>query len=153
MVMRIAYLTLDEVNENLATLMADECGATLVRIEPRDPKPDGEFDAVLYDLDSLPPPHRKELLSVLLSSRPLQPVGMHSYQLEEDEQAALRRCGLLVSRHIEKAVFQALCSPKGHAQFPRKEPLLRSEQMIQGLETPNIRANWGRLRLGFRKPG
>ena len=113
--MRIAYLTLDEVTENLATLMADECGATLFPLGPRDPKPDGEFDAVLYDLDSLPPPHRKELLSELLSSRPLRPVGVHSYQLEEDEQAALRRRGLLVCRHIDTAVFQALCSPNGHA--------------------------------------
>jgi hypothetical protein len=114
-IMRIAYLTLDEVNENLAALMAEKCGAALFPLTPRDPKPDGEFDAVLYDLDSFPPRHRKELLSELLSTRPLHPVAVHSYQLEEDEQAALRRCGLLVCRHIDTAVFQALCSPNGHA--------------------------------------
>jgi hypothetical protein len=112
--MRIAYLTLDEVNETLATLMAEECGATLFCLMPRDPKPDGEFDAVLYDLDSLPPCHKKELLSELLSSPPLHPVGVHSFQLQEDEQAALRRGGLLVCRHIDSAIF-ALCSPNGHA--------------------------------------
>ena len=89
--MRIAYLTLDEVNENLATLMAEECGATLFPLTPRDPKPDGEFDAVLFDLDSLPPRHQKELLSDLLSSSPLHRVGVHSYQLEEEAAAALRR--------------------------------------------------------------
>ena len=113
--MRIAYLTLDEVNEHLATLMAGECGATLFRLMPRDPKPDGEFDAVLYDLDSLPPRQQQELLSMLLSSRPFRPVGVHSYRLEEDEAAALRRHGLVVSRRVETAVFQALCSPNGQA--------------------------------------
>jgi hypothetical protein len=112
-IMQIAYLTLDEVNENLATFMVEESGATLFPLRPRDPKPDSEFDAVLYDLDSLPPPYKNELLSVLLSSPLLRPVGVHSYQLEDDEAAALRRCGLLVSRRIEPAVFQALCSQNG----------------------------------------
>jgi hypothetical protein len=52
--MRIAYLSTDEVNVHLAEAMAAGCGLTLCPLAPKDPPPDEEFDALLYDWDSWP---------------------------------------------------------------------------------------------------
>jgi hypothetical protein len=107
--MRIAYLTTDEVNEQLAVDLADEYGASLHVLSPRDPAPDGEFDGVLYDLDHLPPSQRQKLLSALLAGSPLDRVAVHSYSLEECQIDTLRAHGVDVHRRLEGAVFQSLC--------------------------------------------
>jgi hypothetical protein len=55
----IAYLTTDEVNLDLADRLATECGAILYPLSFRDGPPNGAFEAVLCDWDSLPPLWRK----------------------------------------------------------------------------------------------
>ena len=44
--MRIAYLTTDEVNKHLALRLAAQWEVSVCPLEPRDPPPDGKFDAV-----------------------------------------------------------------------------------------------------------
>jgi len=50
--MKIAYLSTDEVNQNLAENLAARCGASQDCLSPHDPPPNGQYDAVVYDLDS-----------------------------------------------------------------------------------------------------
>jgi hypothetical protein len=107
--MRIAYVTIDEVNQDLAVRMADRFGADVSGVVPKDPPPDGRFDAVLYDLDAMSPTLRRQFVAVLRSSRPSRPVGVHGYNLEDDEANALRMRGVYVSGSLEPALIQDLC--------------------------------------------
>jgi hypothetical protein len=97
---RIAYLTTDEVNESTACRMAAACGVTLHPLLPRDAPPNGQFDAVLYDLDSLPPGGRQEVVSELVSNLPSCPVAVHSYNLEDDVVHALHEKHVIVFRRL-----------------------------------------------------
>ena len=106
--MRIAYLTTDEVNEQLAVDLANECGASLHVLSLRDSPPDGEFDAVLYDLDYFPTPQRQKLLSDLLAGPSPHRVALHSYNLEEYQIDALRGNGIAVHRRLGSEIFQLL---------------------------------------------
>src|SRR5438874_8244867 len=103
--MRIAYLTLDEVNGALARRLAADCGATLEAVVPGPAEPDGRFDARLYDLDHVPAPRRQEVLARYLSGPAACPVAIHGYGLEEPQADALRRHGLAVARALEPEVF------------------------------------------------
>ena len=64
--MRFAYLSLDEVNQALAARLAAAAGVGLDVRTFRDAPPGGRFDAVLYDLDSLPADYRGRLLADLV---------------------------------------------------------------------------------------
>jgi hypothetical protein len=130
--MSIAYLSADEVNCHLAARMAAACGAALHPVSPRDPPPDGRFDAVLYDLDSMPPACREEILASALADRATCPVAVHSYNL--DMQAdALRDKGVVVTRRLGPRVLRALCGSLGPA--PATLPPLRPQR---GLADPDI---------------
>jgi hypothetical protein len=106
--MRVAYLTTDEVNEHLALSMAAACDIELVPQAPREPAPDEEFDAVLYDWDYLPPEHRQELRERLRAGRGPGRVIVHGYNLGKKEVAAWRQQGIAVFRRLESKVFRAL---------------------------------------------
>jgi hypothetical protein len=106
--MRIAYLTTDEVNLDYAAKFAEGVGATLSLLFPKDPAPDGWFDAVLYDLDSLPPKERRELLSHLLGGALPYPRGVHSYNLTREQVTGLRRLGITVTKRLKRVVLQTL---------------------------------------------
>jgi hypothetical protein len=122
--MLVAYVTSDEVNRHVATQMADICGVALHSLSFKDPRPDGRYNAVLYDVDSLSPLQRRELLVDLVSERLPWPVAVHSRNLEEKQVEALRRnrvavfrCGIVSNRrwaswpagHSRKATWS---SPK-----------------------------------------
>jgi hypothetical protein len=104
----VAYLTTDEVNEDLALRMAAECGITLRPLALQGAPPDGEFDAVVYDWDYLPADHRKAILSNLLSGFTPYRVVLHGYHLEDDQVEALRANGVLVHRRLDLEVFEGL---------------------------------------------
>src|SRR5262245_40461602 len=99
--MLIAYLTTDEVNQELALEMAQQCGITLCPVWPRDSQPDGQFDGVLYDWDYLPVQHQQQLLAELLSGLAPQPAALHSFNLPEDLAKALRERHVAVHRRLE----------------------------------------------------
>jgi hypothetical protein len=88
--MRIAYLTTDEVNQDLAVRLAGAQGVRLEVLWPRDAPPDGHFDAVVYDLDSLPPCLRQQILSDLAAASAPWPVAVHSYALSGEQVKVLR---------------------------------------------------------------
>jgi hypothetical protein len=106
--MRIAYRTTDEVNQDLALEFAQRQGITLCVLEPRDPAPDGSFDAVLYDWDYWPAERKAEVLADLLGEPSAQPVAVHSYQFDLEQAEALRRRGIVLHRLLEPGVFAAL---------------------------------------------
>jgi len=106
--MRVAFLTTDEVNVELARQCAAECGAHLQRILPKDGVPNGRFDAVCYDLDDAPPERRAEILRGLLSRPTTRPTAVHGYGLNEDQVGRLRRRGVVVAQHLEPKVFWTL---------------------------------------------
>ena len=106
--MRVAYLTTDEVNEHLAVTMAAACDIQLVPRAPGQAPPDGEFDAVLYDWDYLPPEHRQALRERLRVGRGPGRVIVHGYNLGKKEVAAWRQQGIAVFRRLESKVFRAL---------------------------------------------
>ena len=106
--MLVAYLTVDEVNQEVAASLAERCNLTLHPLSLRDWPRDGHFDAVMYDLDSFPAQERDEVLAQLLSSLPLYPVAVHSYNLDDGQVNRLRHNGIAVHRRLEKAVFLGL---------------------------------------------
>jgi hypothetical protein len=106
--MLVAYLTIDEVNQDLAAGLAERCNLTLQPLSFRDLPRDGQCDAVVYDLDSLPRPEREEILAQLRQSLTLYPVAVHSYNLEEGQVDRLRQNGVAVYRRLGKAVFLGL---------------------------------------------
>src|SRR5205823_6243212 len=77
-VMRVAYLTTDEVNAALAREFAAGSGLDVCLVPPLDRPTDPEFVGAVYDLDFLPPGRLGGLL-VDLGRGPLPyPVAVHS---------------------------------------------------------------------------
>jgi hypothetical protein len=106
--MRIAYLTTDVVNRNLALELAQWRGITLYPQEPREAAPCGSFDAVLYDWDFWPAERKEDVLTELLSGPVAPPVALHRYQVDPEQAEALRRHGVLVWRILETCLFASL---------------------------------------------
>jgi hypothetical protein len=112
--MLIAYLTTDEVNQYLATQMAEECGQTLCLLSLSHAFPDGEFDAAVYDLDHLPAQRQQALLEEMLAGRAAQPMAVHSYNLADECVEALRGQAVAVYRALQPELFQLLARAVMH---------------------------------------
>jgi hypothetical protein len=106
--MLYAYLTHDEVNQDLAERLAARAGVELEVLWCRDPAPAGQFDAVLYDLDCLPPDRRQALLTDLQAGQPIHAIAVHSYHLSIRQARALQRHGVIVTRRLQPLVFARL---------------------------------------------
>jgi hypothetical protein len=106
--MQIAYLTTDEVNERLATVMAARFGATVYPFSPADVLPNGDYDAVVCDWDFLPRPQRQKLLGQLMRNHSGQVVALHSYNLKGRQVRALRRGRVAVYRRLRPSIFESL---------------------------------------------
>jgi hypothetical protein len=107
-IMGIAYATTNEVNYAVALPLSEECGAVIHELLPMDAPPDGQIDAVLYDLDDVPQPQRREVLARLLSGPSACPKAVHGYDLSEEQTSALRLRGIAASRHLEPELFRSL---------------------------------------------
>jgi hypothetical protein len=106
--MRYAYLTLDEVNQDWAERLAAQVDAELDFVSPRDILAAGPFDALLVDLDSLPPGYRKVVLDDLLAGKQEAQTAVHSYHLRIRDARVLRRRGVIVARRLEGEIIQRL---------------------------------------------
>jgi hypothetical protein len=105
----IAFFSTDEVNQSTVEELTGACGAQVVPWQPRDPSPDGQFDAVLYDLDHLPAPERQRTLAVLLNGHgPHCRVAVHSFNLEDAEVKALRARDVGVFERLDGGVIRWL---------------------------------------------
>jgi hypothetical protein len=106
--MRIAYLTTDEANQDLALELAQRHDIMLCIVEPRDSAPVAGFDGVLCDWDYWPAEAKVPLLQGWLGQASVPPLGLHSYQMDGEQAEALRRRGIAVHRVLEPGVFTAL---------------------------------------------
>jgi hypothetical protein len=106
--MRFAYLTFDEVNENLAQKFAKTHGVDLDPHFRSDTIAGPEYDAVLCDLDSLPPDEREANLTAVLTYSLSRAVAVHSYNLEAHQRRLLRRRNVIVARRLRAKVFGRL---------------------------------------------
>jgi hypothetical protein len=116
--MSFAYMSADDVNRNRVARMATARGATLYMLSPTDPPPDGRFDVVLYDLDSMPPKRREEIVASILGAPSVRPVAVHSYNLGK-QASALREKGVVVADRLGPGLFQALCRSLGPVAGPQ----------------------------------
>jgi hypothetical protein len=107
--MRIAYATTDDVNHALAARLAGPFGATVTPFHPEHVRPRGRFDAVLYDLDRVPPDRRPGLLEEILSGAPACPKAVHGYSLTEEQAAATRLRGVAVAQRLHPDLVHTLC--------------------------------------------
>jgi hypothetical protein len=121
--MLIAYLTTDEVNQDLALQLAAGCDAVLCPLSPGDMPWNGLFDAMIYDPDYLPPARWREVLAELLAEPSPGPVAVHGYNLDEREARALRQHGVLVHRRLEPELFRALRQMAGRSRPVTRERL------------------------------
>jgi hypothetical protein len=133
--MRIAYLTMDEVNPDLAGRWADTCGCEVIPLSPSDPLPDGNFDAAIFDLDYLLPPLRQKVLAILLSDPLHCPVAVHSYNLRQRQANALRARGVLVRRRLECGILMRLRREVRRVQGEERQKHLVTLAMSQCPET------------------
>jgi hypothetical protein len=106
--MRLAYLTLDEVNQDLAHRLAGAHRISLEVVIRPDEVARAAHDAVLLDLDSLPPDEREANLTGLLASLGNGPIAVHSYNLEASELRSLRRRGVVPARRLSAGLFRRL---------------------------------------------
>src|SRR6266404_3829573 len=111
--MKIAYVTIDPVNETLAAQLAAECRLDLESLEPRDRR-DG-FDRFVLDWDCLPPRWRQDVVKELKSRRTPAAVALHSYHLDEAEAALLGLRGVKVFRHLSPDLLLSLSQAGGQS--------------------------------------
>jgi hypothetical protein len=119
--MRIAYLTTDEVNKDLALRLGARWEMTVCPLEPRDPPPDGEFDAVLYDWDHWPADQQPKAVTHARAGALRQPVALHGYCLEQEQARALRRSGVLVFDRLGSRTFLDLQRAVNQARAIREQ--------------------------------
>ncbi len=106
--MLVAYLTVDEVNQDMAVRLASRCNVTVHPVSFRELPLKKMFDALVYDLDSFPDSEREEILTKLLNSLALYPVAVHSYCLAGRQAQRLRQNGVVVRRRLTEATFLGL---------------------------------------------
>ena len=106
--MRIAYVSTDEVDQALAAQMAAECGAVVCTLLPQDPPHDGLFDAVLYNLDDMPRDERAALLDELRRRQPDRPTAVHGYDITVEQARALNRDGVAAARRLHPGLIRSL---------------------------------------------
>jgi hypothetical protein len=107
--MRIAYVTTDEVNTDLARRWGRTCRCKVDIVFPRDPLPNGQYEAVIYDLDYLLSPLREQVLKNLqVGPPPCRIAAVHSYHLRQRQANHLRARGVLVRRRLERGIFARL---------------------------------------------
>ena len=104
----LAYLTTDEVNEATVARMALAYGAIVVPFYPKDAPRSAQFDAVLYDFDCLPTERGRKLLVDLLSAPAEKPVGLHSFNVDEEVARDLERKGINVFRRLKSDCLRRL---------------------------------------------
>jgi uncharacterized RDD family membrane protein YckC len=99
--MRIAYLTTDEMNHDLARRTADGCEVALEIPALAELIPEGAYDSVLVDWDYLPAGSKPFVLAALFAGYWHGPVAVHGYDLEDKVRDILRQKGVAVHRRLE----------------------------------------------------
>jgi hypothetical protein len=106
--MLIAYISADEVNRDLAARMGANYGAEIQLFSPRDSAPDGRFDGVLYDLESVTRVQRELIVAQLLEHPSSRPVAVHFYDVDGNAEQ-LREQGVIFNRQLKPSLVRTLC--------------------------------------------
>ena len=106
--MRIAYVNSDEVNRHLAAQIASRFGASVCELVPRNPVPDGLYDAVLYNMDDVPLHQRSALVEGLRHSETGYPTAVHGYGITDEQVMTLRQHGVDTARQLHSGLLQVL---------------------------------------------
>jgi hypothetical protein len=130
-VMRIEYLSNDDVNQQLAVQLADQCGATLEVRSFEDPPSRHAYDFVVYDLDYLPATQRDQILGELLARPVRLPLVVHSFNLQAKEIAGLEANGVRVFCRLGLDLFLKLRRLKQEIDRQPKKWTLRRIKAIQ----------------------
>ncbi len=116
--MNLAYVTLDEVHQDLAYRLAVRNRVNLRVFWPTETFSPRRFAAVLYDLDYLPAPDRDRILARLRGG-PLKVVcGVHSYNVSAKQRRALQRNGVIVRRRLSAGLLRAVLERSAVAALP-----------------------------------
>lgn len=99
--MSIAYMSLDEVNQDLVLDIADRCGENLATLASPAEAPPAHCDAIIYDLDHLCVADRLQVLDELTYSPAARLAAVHSYHLPPRQVRSLRRNGVIVQRRLQ----------------------------------------------------
>jgi hypothetical protein len=89
--------------------MAAECGAVICALLPKDPPPDGQFHAVLYDLDDVQKHRRADVVAQILLCPATCPRAVHGYDITDEQAKALRRHGVAVGQRLYPGLIRNLC--------------------------------------------
>jgi hypothetical protein len=108
--MRIAYVSNDEVNRELAARMAAELGAAFYTMHPHGPAPEENFDVVLYNLDDLATHDQAVLVEGLRRGAGQRPTGVHGYDVTDEQASNLKRIGVATSRRLHRNLLRGLCT-------------------------------------------
>jgi len=106
--MRFAYLTRDEVNQDLALTFAAEHSVDLDVHARGDGLEGEEYDAVLYDFDSFPSDERNASLMSLGAFSKDKPFAVHTYNLDVRQLQDLRQVGVLTAKSLRPELFGRL---------------------------------------------
>jgi len=117
-VKKLAYVSHDDVNEAFVTSRAEVSGVTMEPLTLRDPLPDGEFERVLIDWDTLDDRGREGLLAALLAEPQAGRLGLTSYGLNEDDAEVLRRKGVNVLARLDPDALDWLIDGGGGQANP-----------------------------------
>jgi len=108
--MRIAHITTDEVNQALAVQAARPFGAIVTPLGPEEMSTDVRFDAVLFDLDRVPPERRQTLVDEIRSETTALPMAVYGYCLSEEQAGKLRFRGVAVAQRLHAALIRTLAN-------------------------------------------
>jgi hypothetical protein len=124
--MRIAYLNTDEVNQAVAASMARRYGGVVYGLHPKDPPPDGRYDAVMYNLDEMPRHGQDEVIAEILRGPSNCPKAVHGYGLSEQQAVLLRLHGVAVAHRLGIELVRILCQAvrDGQASVPPDDALV-----------------------------
>jgi hypothetical protein len=129
--MRIAYLTSDEVNLDLARQWAFDFDCEVIPLSTVEPLPSDDFDAAIYDLDLLAQPVLKQVLAGLLNRPRQRPTVVHAYNLRQCIVNELLARGVYVRRRLDRGILATLRREVHSLQNDKREART-------GKETPSL---------------
>jgi hypothetical protein len=132
--MRIAYLTSDEVNLDLARQWALDFDCEVIPLSTVEPLPSDDVDGAIYDLDFLAQPFLKQVLAGLLNSPRQRPTVVHAYNLRQCIVNELLARGVYVRRRLERGILATLRREVQYIQTGKGEARTRKE-------TPSVTSN------------
>jgi hypothetical protein len=106
--MRIAYVSTDEVNQDLAARIAAKFGMGDCKWLPKDRNPHDLCDAVLDNLDDVPRAERPALIEGFRYAEPDRPTAVHGYDITDEQARTLSRNGVATARRLHSDLLCVL---------------------------------------------